>query len=284
MSKHGGNNQVLWATGKHAVITGGSSGIGLETAKRLNGLCRKLSLVARNHNGKLEEARELLVGEQNEAKYRIRTEICTRTMDVRDFKEVQAWIRELYEVHREQVDIFVNCAGGSHIYGKLEQMDISDIEAIFDTNAKAPIVWMRVLLPYMKQNKIKPGEPKRGHVLMLSSRSGERTLPKLSVYTAAKGSVEKLVEAMQKEYAQQRIVFTLINPGSVNTAFTARWDQKTRDIHNDESITVSEAAEPIVQAINVGFAVNKISYESVNQWLSEPGVLLDECRGDITVE
>ena len=100
-----------------------------------------------------------------------------------------------------------------------------------------------------------------------------RTLPKLSAYTVAKGAVEKLVEAMQKEYAQSRIVFTLVNPGSVNTAFTANWDESTRKAHNDESLTVTEAVEPILHAINARYATNKISYESVDQWLSEPGVL-----------
>lgn len=274
----------LWSTGKHAVITGGSSGIGLEVARALNGICKKLSLIARNSNGKLQAVKEELLYAQAQGKCAVRTEVCTHAMDVRDVKEAQTWIREIYEVNREQVDIFVNCAGGSHMYAKLEQMEISDIEEIFDTNAKAPIMWMRMLLPYMKRNKMEPGSPKRGHVLMLSSRSGERTLPKLSVYTAAKGSIEKLVEAMQREYAQHRIVFTLINPGSVNTAFTAQWDQKTRDAHNEESITVSDAAEPILHAINAGFAINKISYESVNQWLNEPGVLLDELLLGITKE
>ena len=284
MNNSGVNGNGLWAVGKHAVITGGSSGIGLEVVRALNGICRKLSLVSRNSNGKLHAVKEELLRAQAQGKCAVRTEVQTRAMDVCDVKEAQAWIHEIYEVNRDQVDIFVNCAGGSHMYAKLEQMEISDIEVIFDTNAKAPIMWMRALLPYMKRNKMEPGNLKRGHMLMLSSRSGERTLPKLSVYTAAKGSIEKLVEAMQKEYAQHRVVFTLINPGSVNTAFTAQWDQKTRDAHNDESITAGEAAAPILHAINAGFAINKISYESVNQWVNEPGVLLDDLRRDVTPE
>lgn len=263
------------ATGKHVVITGGSSGIGFEVARRLNGICRKLSLVSTNKNGNLYKAKKQLLHEQKQMKQSTRTEIVTRVMDVRNVKRAQEWIREICEGKREQVDVFVNCAGGSHIYGTLEHMDISDIDVIFDTNAKAPIMWMRLLLPYMKRNKMDRAGVKRGHVLMLSSRSGERTLPKLSVYTAAKGAVEKFMEAMQKEYAQYRIVFTLINPGSVNTAFTAQWDQATRNAHNEESITAEEAAIPILHAINAPFAINKISYESVDQWLNEPGVLLN---------
>lgn len=274
MKKPSGKSEMVWGVGKHAVITGGSSGIGFEVARRLNGVCRKISLIARNENGRLSEAKEALLRFQKDERHRIRTEICTCVMDVRNIEAAQTWVGEVYAGARDQVDIFVNSAGGSHIYGTLEQMSTSDIGAIFDVNAKAPIMWMRTLLPHMKRNKIDRRDTKRGHVLMLSSRSGERTLPKLSVYTAAKGAVEKLVEAMQKEYAQYRIVFTLINPGSVNTDFTAHWEASTRKAHNDESMMVQEAADPVLHAIHARVAINKISYESVNQWLNEPGVLL----------
>lgn len=264
----------VWGIGKHAVITGGSSGIGLEVAKRLNGACRKITLIARNESGKLAEAKDILLRLQKSKRFGIRTEISTCAMDVRNIEAAQAWIGGVYAKGKDQIDIFVSSAGGSHVYGTLEEMTMSDINAIFDVNAKAPILWMRALMPYMKHNKLNRRESKRGHVLMLSSRSGERTLPKLSVYTAAKGAVEKLVEAMQKEYVQYRVVFTLINPGSVNTDFTAHWDKATRKAHNAESMSVQEAADSILHAIHSHVAINKISYESVSQWLHEPGVLL----------
>lgn len=264
----------VWGYGKHAVITGGSSGIGLEVAARLTGVCRKITLIARNESGKLAEAKEQLVRQMKKTRNGVKTEIATCAMDVRNIEAAQAWIGNVYADGKDQIDIFVSSAGGSHVYGTLEEMSMADINAIFDVNAKAPIMWMRALLPYMKRNAMNRKDEKRGHVLMLSSRSGERTLPKLSVYTAAKGAVEKLVEAMQKEYVQYRVVFTLINPGSVNTDFTAQWDRAMRKAHNDESMSVQEAADSILHAIHAHVAINKISYESVSQWMHEPGVLL----------
>lgn len=278
MKKHMPHDEEVWGIGKHVVITGGSSGIGFEVAKRLNGVCRKMTLIARNENGKLAEAKDALLRLQKNKRRGIQTEINICAMDVRNIQAAQTWIDDVYAKGKDQIDIFISSAGGSHVYGTLEEMTMADINAIFDVNAKAPILWMRALLPYMKHNKINRRETKRGHVLMLSSRSGERTLPKLSVYTAAKGAVEKLVEAMQKEYVQYRVVFTLINPGSVDTDFTAHWDKATRKAHNEESMSVQEAAIPIVQAIYAHVAINKISYESVNQWLHEPGVLLDRYK------
>ena len=266
---------VGWLSQKHVLLTGASSGIGKELSKRLAGVCRKLTLVARNINGPLDLLKKELEALQEKGGRQPATTIEVHALDVCNVIGVADFIRKIYENDKEQVDVFVNCAGGSHVYGTLETMSHADIERIFDTNAKAPIFWMRELLPRMRRNTIKPYDLKRAHVLLLSSRSGERTLPQLSVYTAAKGSVEKLAEAMQKEYAQYRIVFTLINPGSINTAFTAAWSKEMRDAHNAESLTVEEAVEPIMQALQSQFAINKVSYESVEQWLNEPGVVKD---------
>ena len=263
----------LWTFKKHALITGASNGMGRELALRLVGVCRRLTLVARNRDGKLDElARQLRTRATNG---NIQTEVATASLDICDREGAACLLRKIYEQEKDPVEIFINCAGGTHVYDTFESMSPEDIERIFDTNAKAPIFWLRELLPRMKRDSLEPGNPKRGHVLMLSSRSGERTLPNLSVYTAAKGAVEKLVEALQKEYAQYRIVFTLVNPGSINTAFTANWSEKTRAAHNEESMTVEEAVLPVLHALNASFAINRISYESLQQWLNEPGVLID---------
>ena len=256
-----------WTSGKCALITGASDGIGREIARNLEGKCKKIILIARRPE-KLKALKKELNHSQTEI------EICP--MDIRDVKEMKRLIEKIYDMDGEQVDLFINCAGGSHVIELFEEMSHSDIEQIFDTNAKAPILWLRELLPRMKNNSIELDDRKRAHILMMSSRSAERALPRLSVYASAKESIEKFIEAMRREYAQYQIVFTLIAPGSINTSFTANWSEKNIDEHNAESITVEEAILPILQALNVQFATNKISYESTTQWLSEPGVLKSE--------
>jgi short-subunit dehydrogenase len=110
----------------------------------------------------------------------------------------------------------------------------------------------------------------------MSYRSAERALPRLSVYAAAKATVEKFIEAMQREYARHKLVFTLVAPGSINTSFTANWPQKDRDDHNAESMFVTEAIKPILQALNAQYATNRISFESTKQWQGELGVVKPE--------
>lgn len=263
-----------WVFGKHALITGASNGIGRELSRNLVGVCRKLTLIARRP-GKLQKLKSdlsnlpsKLSGEQN-----LKTEIEVCSLDICDTEEMIQLIQRIYEEDKDQIDVFINCAGGSHVFGVLETMSNSDIEQIFDTNAKAPILWLRELLPRMKKQSIKAGDLKRTHIIIMSSRSGERALPNLTVYAAAKGSIEKLVEGLSREYARYRIVFTLINPGSVKTSFPANWKKEYQDSHNKESMTVEETILPIIQALNAQFATNKISFESTEQWLTEPGVL-----------
>ncbi len=254
---------IRWADGKHALITGASDGIGRELARNLANKCRKLTLIARG-----QERLKKLKKELKDSK----SDIEIYPMDIRDSVKMTNLIEKIYETDGDQVDIFINCAGGSHYIGPFEEMTFLDIEQILDTNAKAPMFWLRELLPRMKKNEIESGDLKRGHIIMMSSRSGERALPNLSTYAAAKGTVEKFIEAMQREYAQCRLSFTLVAPGSIKTSFTAKWSKKERDSHNNESMSVQEAALPILLAIDVNYNINKISYESVEQWLNELGV------------
>ncbi len=226
---HQNGTGYFWTLGKHALITGASNGIGEELASHLTSVCRKLTLVARNRDGKLDQVAKRL-NQIHSHRGRFKTEIQPVSLDICDTEAMSNLVHQIYEKGHEQVDIFINCASGSHVYGTLESMSYEDIEQIFDTNSKAPVFWLRELLPRMKRNKMKSSDRKRAHVVMLSSRSGERALPKLSVYAAAKGAIEKLAEAVQKEYSQYRIVFTLVNPGSINTAFTAEWDPKARTL------------------------------------------------------
>lgn len=268
-----------WLWGKHLLITGGSSGIGREVAVRLMGTCARLTVVARNQDGNLQRLERDLCRSMSRQSLmrrpRLNTQVGLYAMDVRDIEAARALIERLYDAPG-QVDAFLNCAGGSRACALLEHMCGDDIDEIFDVNGKAPIFWLRELLPRMKSNRASDNGNKLAHVVMLSSRSGERGLPQLSVYAAAKASIERLIEAVRAEYASARVAFTVVCPGAIDTRFTRHWSAERQMSYRAMSMPLADAVQPIVDALNAQFAVNRISYESVEQWLGEPGVLKRE--------
>lgn len=263
-------NLNRWVTGKHILITGATDGIGKELAINLLEDCHKLSLVARTQSN-LNKLQSELNSSQRHVNEKTMVEIYP--IDVNDTNGMIRIIKKIYDDDKEPIDAFINCAGGSHVFEKFENMSHLDIEQIFRANGEAHIHWLRELLPRMKKQELKTGDSKRAHIILMSSRSAERVLPNLVVYGAAKGSTEKLVEGLRREYSKFQIVFTLINPGSINTSFTKHWKKTDRERHNKDSMNVMEGVLPIIHALNMQIATNKISYESTKQWLTELGVV-----------
>ena len=262
--------ETTWATGKHVLITGASKGIGREICENLLGSCNKIILVARDEATLATFASELNRLQQAHVH---QTKIEWHALDVQDVSAMMQLIHKIYDIDKNRVDVFINCAGGSHIYDTFEHFTHADITQIFRTNGEAPIHWLRELLPRMINQEPYPDSLKRAHIMLLSSRSAERVLPKLVVYGSAKGAVDKLTEGLRREYAKHHIAFTIIHPGSINTYFTASWNQHDKNDHNEQSMNVSEVAPLIIQALDIPFVINEISFESIEQLKTELGVL-----------
>lgn len=248
-----------WLKNKSVLITGASDGVGREISKKIATVCSELILVASNRSGKLDTLYE-------EIKSLCQVRIFTA--DVRNYELSKQIVDSCVKI-----DSFIYCAGGTNKYGPIESFDKDEIQSIFDINIVALCQWLSLLLPKMKQNADSTFD-KNGHVILLSSRSGERAMANLSVYAAAKGAVEKLCEGLQRECAKNSIVFTLVNPGSINTSFTSQWtDTQAVLAHNAQSMNIEYVIDFIYNILNIDCAVNKISLESVAQWHTELGVL-----------
>jgi short-subunit dehydrogenase len=257
-----------WTRGKHAIILGASGRIGTEISRRLTNRCRKLTLISQNTNNRLNDlGREL-------RDRKTFTEINTVVMDVMDTGKMKSLISDLYRKY-DQVDIFIYCVGGSNVYAKFEGIPTEEIQRIVNVNTVAPMLWLNTLLPFMVgENVIQSDAKKKGHIMFLSSRSGERASPMLSVYSASKGAIEMFADALKKEYGKDDIVFTLINPGGIKYPyFSENWSSERKELYNKQSLDVEIAVEPIISALEWEFATNKISYESVDQWHYEQGIL-----------
>lgn len=158
--------------GKTALITGGASGIGLLTGRKL--------LAA--------GAQHLLIWDiQEEALSRAVAELTTEghrvdafRVDVSDPAQVQASVREM-EARGIAVDVLINNAGV--IVGKpFVEHSLADITRTMEVNALAPMHLTRELLPGM----VARGS---GHVVNIASAAGMVSNPRMSVYCASKWAV-----------------------------------------------------------------------------------------------
>ncbi len=191
-------------SGRVAVVTGGSRGIGRAISVALG---RAGAHVVVNYQGNEEAATETarLVGEAGGS-----AEI--RRFDVGDAKAVDEAISELFKAHGH-VDILVNNAGISRD-GLLMRVKDEDFEATVRTNLGGALWCAKAAIRPMMRKK-------HGRIINLSSVVGESGNPGQAVYSSTKAGVIGLTKTLAREYASRGITVNAVAPGFIETDMTA---------------------------------------------------------------
>ena len=190
---------------KVALVTGASSGIGAAAARALAQAGTKLILCARRLP-RLESFAEALQQEFNATVFILE-------LDVRDSDAV---IQSLYQLPSafQKIDILINSAGLAAGLDLVKDAELSDWEAMIDTNIKGLLYLTRAILPKMLAEN-------QGHIVNISSLAGHRSYPKGVVYCATKAAVKSLSRGLKQECLGSNVRVTDIAPGSVATEFSA---------------------------------------------------------------
>ena len=190
-------------SGKLALITGASSGIGLACARRFAAEGADLVLWARRQDRLREIAAELTAGPG--------VAVRTAAVDVRDRAAVT---RAADALVRDGAvpDILLNNAGLASGLAKLHEGDPDDWDLMIDTNVKGLLWVTRALLPHM----VAKG---RGHVVNIGSSAGHQVYPMGNVYHATKFAVRALNEAINVDLAGTPLRCSSVDPGYVTTEF-----------------------------------------------------------------
>jgi short-subunit dehydrogenase len=185
------------------VVTGASSGIGLEMAKLIASRAKTLILVARRTQ-RLEKLRDELVAQYKELV------VDVVTCDLSDRAAANA-LGEKLASREGGIDVLVNNAGLGDM-GLFEKSSQDKTLFMLDVNVTSLLILTRALLPKM----IERG---RGGVLNISSGFGVAYLPSFASYVGTKYFVTGFTEALRAETRGTRIAVTQVCPGPVATEF-----------------------------------------------------------------
>ena len=188
--------------GKTAIVTGGSSGIGLNVAKSL-----------REAGCKVYEFSRREVPDSPFIHF---------SVDVTDEAAVQEAVQKVLEAE-QKIDILVNCAGFG-ISGAVEFTSLEDAKRQFDVNFFGMVNCSKAVMTPMR----KAGG---GRIVNISSVAGPVPIPFQAFYSASKAAINSYTCAAINELAPYGVSLCAIQPGDINTGFT---DARKKTLEGDD--------------------------------------------------
>lgn len=189
-------------SGRTALVTGASGGIGLAIARGLADAGASVILAGRDE-AKLHVAAQTLPG--GPSTHRI------SVFDVADEAAVESAVTKLEDAGAG-IDILVNNAG-LQVRKQMLDLDLAEWRAVLDTNLTGAFVVGRAAVR---------GMIARGHgkIINITSLTGEITRPNVAPYTAAKGGLKMLTKSMAAEWTPLGIQVNALGPGNIATDMT----------------------------------------------------------------
>lgn len=212
-----------------AIITGASSGMGMEFARQLDkslGKTDEIWLLARRKEPMEELARSM------------KTKAKAIVIDMTNEKKM-AQFAEVLSICNPKITVLVNCAGvGS--YGEFLKQSSADVSDMIQLNIVALTQMTKICLPYMR---------KGSRIIQFASGAAFVPQAAFAVYAATKSYVYSLSRALGKELQSRGISVTAVCPGPVNTPFLQHAYGDTSRINGLKKLTMAKTECVVAKAI-----------------------------------
>jgi NAD(P)-dependent dehydrogenase (short-subunit alcohol dehydrogenase family) len=214
-------------TGKVALVTGGSSGIGRAAAIKLGERGARVVVANRREKEGMETV-EMIKKAGGEAMF-VRT-------DVRIASQVENMVNQTVKRY-DRLDIAFNNAGVGGIMARLIRTTEETFNEVVDTNFKGVWLSMKYEIPVMQ-------EQGGGIIINNSSIAGVSTAARLAVYSGSKHAVVAISNAAAAEYGGDNIRVVSICPGWIKTAMTEQLRARKDAEAFREAIPLKRWGEP----------------------------------------
>jgi NAD(P)-dependent dehydrogenase (short-subunit alcohol dehydrogenase family) len=217
-------------TGKVAVITGGSRGIGLATAQAL--LARGASVaVTGTTDAHVNTAREEL------ARAGGADRVMAEVADVRQYEAVEQTLGRV-AARFGGIDILVNNAGVG-VFKPVADMTVADWHTVMDTNLTGVFYGCHAALPHLRRRG-------GGWIINISSLASRNAFVNGAAYCASKSALNAFSESLMQEVRYEGIRVAYVLPGSVNTGFGGGALQNTK---SEGALLPDDVAQVVVDLL-----------------------------------
>jgi len=216
-------------TGKTAVVTGGSRGIGLGIARELARSGCRVAIAGRDSRA-LESAVEQFKNED--------LSLSAKRCDISNSDQVQEFFQAVRERFRS-LDFLINNAGAAHHLANVDRLAPEDFRRVIETNLVGTFLCCRAAIPLMNSGAV---------IVNNLSVAAHQAFAGMSGYNASKAGALAFTNTLREELRGQGIRVMAMIPGAVDTDI---WEQFWPDAPRAKMVSTQDVARAVVLTLTM---------------------------------